>query len=70
MAYLYCKTAVIKNGTGAYLVVQWLRLHTSTAGAVGSVPGWRTKKTKDTEKDAHAVEGKAVHKTEGMIPVL
>ena len=48
-------------------MVQWLRLHTSTAGGVGSIPGWRTKKTKDTEKDAHAVEGKAIHKTEGMI---
>ena len=24
-------------------MVQWLGLHTSTAGAVGSIPGWGTK---------------------------
>ena len=28
---------------GTSLVVQWLRLHTSTAGGVGSIPGWGTK---------------------------
>ena len=25
------------------MVVQWWRLHTSTAGGIGSVPGWGTK---------------------------
>ena len=29
--------------TGTSLVVQWLRLHASTAGGMGSIPGWRTK---------------------------
>ena len=24
-------------------MVQWLRLHTSTAGGAGSIPGWETK---------------------------
>ena len=24
-------------------MVQWLRLHTSTAGGTGSIPGWETK---------------------------
>ena len=28
---------------GTYLVVQWLRLHASTARDVGSIPGWGTK---------------------------
>ena len=28
---------------GTSLVVQWLRLRTSTAGASGSIPGWGTK---------------------------
>jgi len=27
---------------GPFLVVQWLRLHTSTAGGVGPIPGWGT----------------------------
>ena len=28
---------------GTSLVVQWLRLHTSKAGDMGSIPGWATK---------------------------
>ena len=28
---------------GTFLVVQWFRLCASTAGAVGSIPGWETK---------------------------
>ena len=28
---------------GTFLVVQWLRLHASTAGGMGSIPGWGTK---------------------------
>ena len=35
-----------KKAAGASLVVQWLRLHTSTAGATGStgsICDWRTK---------------------------
>ena len=28
---------------GDFLVVQWLRLHASTAGGTGSIPGWGTK---------------------------
>ena len=33
-----------KNPTaGASLVVQWLRLCASTAGGMGSIPGWGTK---------------------------
>ena len=31
-----------KNG-GTSLAVQWLRLCASTAGGVGSIPGWGTK---------------------------
>ena len=31
------------KSTGTSLVVQWLRLHESTAGGVGSIPGWGTK---------------------------
>ena len=29
--------------TGTSLVVQWLRLHASNAGGMGSIPGWGTK---------------------------
>ena len=32
-----------ESGTGTSLVVQWLRLHTSNAEGVGSIPGWGTK---------------------------
>ena len=28
---------------GTSLVVQWLRLHASSAGGAGSIPGWGTK---------------------------
>ena len=28
---------------GTSMVVQWLRLHTSTAGDMGLIPGWGTK---------------------------
>ena len=28
---------------GTSLVVQWLRFHSSTAGSLGSIPGWGTK---------------------------
>ena len=28
---------------GTSLVAQWLRIHASTAGGVGSIPGWGTK---------------------------
>ena len=37
---------------GTSLVVQWLRLHASTAGGEGSVSGWGTKipLAKDTAK--------------------
>ena len=28
---------------GTSLAVQWLRLHSSTAGGVGLIPDWRTK---------------------------
>ena len=31
------------NDQGASLVVQWLRLHTATAGGTGSIPGQGTK---------------------------
>ena len=31
-----------RMGPGTSLVVQWLRLHASNAGGVGSVPGWGT----------------------------
>ena len=36
-----CVTKGIKTGTS--LVVQWFRLCTPNAGAVGLIPGWRTK---------------------------
>ena len=29
--------------TGTSLVVQWLGLHASNAGDMGSIPGWETK---------------------------
>ena len=29
-----------KNRYGTSLAVQWLRLHASTAGGTGSIPGW------------------------------
>ena len=30
---------------GTFLVVQWLRLHVSTSGGMGLIPGWGTKIT-------------------------
>ena len=35
--------SVRESFRGTYRVVQWLRLHTSSAGGAGSVPGWGTK---------------------------
>ena len=35
--------ALDKNIAGTSQVVQWLRLHASTAGSTGSIPGWGTK---------------------------
>ena len=32
-----------RRGGGTCLVVQWLRLHTTTAVGTGSIPGWGTK---------------------------
>ena len=32
-----------KNKRETFLAVQWLRLHTSNAGGVSSIPGWKTK---------------------------
>ena len=42
-----------KTRPGTSLVVQWLRLHTATAGDVGSIPGWVTKipQNKQTNKE-------------------
>ena len=34
---------MMKLRSGTSLMVQWLRLHASKAGDVGSVPGWGTK---------------------------
>ena len=36
---MYFKETIL----GASLTVQWLRLHTSTAGGTGSIPGWGMK---------------------------
>ena len=33
----------INNNSGNSPAVQWLRLHASTAGSMGSIPGWGTK---------------------------
>ena len=33
----------LKTELGNSLVIQWLGLHASTAGGIGSVPGWGTK---------------------------
>ena len=37
------KSLIKNNSGGTSLVVQWLRLHTSTAGGTGSIPGLGTK---------------------------
>ena len=34
---------IINNKHRSSLVVQWLGLHASTAGGMGSIPGWGTK---------------------------
>ena len=39
----YNKLKLKDRGTGTSLVIQWLRLHASTAGDTGSIPGWETK---------------------------
>ena len=43
---LHCMSKAIplkKMSLGTSLAVQWLRLRTSTAGGMGSIPGWGTK---------------------------
>ena len=37
------ETSIFKICIGAFLVVRWLRLHTSNADGVGSIPGQETK---------------------------
>ena len=37
------KTRIRKTGAGTSLAVQWLRLHTSSAGGPGSIPGQGTR---------------------------
>ena len=32
-----------QDGPGASLVFQWLQLHTSNSGGLGSIPGWGTR---------------------------
>ena len=41
LSFPICKMGY--NSIGTSLAVQWLGLHTSTAGSMDSVPGWRTK---------------------------
>ena len=38
-----CRKQLNINQSGTSLRVQWLRLHTCTAGDMGSIPGWGTK---------------------------
>ena len=43
-AHLLCHTWSLPScRTATSLMVQWLRLHTFTAGGVGSIPGWGTR---------------------------
>ena len=43
MALDYVSWEKTKSIIGTFLVVQWLRLHTSSAAGVGLIPGWGTK---------------------------
>ena len=52
-----------ENMEGTFLVVQWLRLHTSTAGDAGSIPGQEAKiphaaHEAKRKKTSHTVRGK------------
>ena len=57
--------------SGASLVVQWLRLRTSTAGGTGSIPGqgtkiphavWHSQKKKKEKKKAHVKDIRMANK--------
>jgi len=50
-----------ENMEGTFLVVQWLRLHTSTAGCTSLIPGHGTK----TPHAAHTVKKKIKRNMEG-----
>ena len=43
------KTDFLKIHFEAFLVIQWLRVHTSHAGYMGSIPGQGTKTPHDTQ---------------------
>ena len=43
---------------GTYLVVQWLRLYTSDAGHVGSIPVWGTKILQAKGDSAYTLQGR------------
>ena len=47
---LTLQTLLQKWFLGTSLAVHWLRLHTSTAGGMGSIPGWGTKILHATRK--------------------
>ena len=43
MKWLGVPSAVKKEDRGTPLVVQWLRLYSLNAGALGLIPGWGTR---------------------------
>ena len=45
------ETDFLKIHFEAFLVIQWLRVHTSHAGYMGSIPGQGTKTPHDTQWD-------------------
>lgn len=49
--------------TETFLVVQWLRLRTSTAGGVGVIPGWGTKLSHTAWQKENSLAQKQSHYT-------
>ena len=45
---------------GTSLAVQWLRLHPSTAGGTGSIPGWGTKIPQASQRDQKKIRTKQI----------
>ena len=48
--------SVKKTCTGAFLFVQWLRLHAPSAGGPGSIPGQKTRSHMQQLKILHATK--------------
>ena len=68
--YHNCCTLILQKAIlGTYLVVEWLRLHASTAKSMSLIPGWGTKILHATQHDQEKQTNKTYALTESQIHV-